>query len=50
MKTSVSGFNIIYLPYADDFRNLDTPQCPTASQTQVDKMKEIVSKLRFRYR
>ncbi|XP_053197268.1 X-ray repair cross-complementing protein 6 [Scomber japonicus] len=44
------GFNVIYLPYADDFRNLDPPQFPTASQMQVDKMKEIVTKLRFKYR
>ncbi|CAI5659503.1 unnamed protein product [Oreochromis niloticus] len=44
------GFNIIYLPFADDFRTLDPPQFPSASQTQVDKMKEIVSKLRFKYR
>ncbi|XP_053269698.1 X-ray repair cross-complementing protein 6 [Pleuronectes platessa] len=44
------GFNVIFLPYADDIRTLDTPQFPSASQTQVDKMKEIVSKLRFKYR
>uniref|UniRef100_A0A3Q4MA68 DNA helicase n=1 Tax=Neolamprologus brichardi TaxID=32507 RepID=A0A3Q4MA68_NEOBR len=44
------GFNVIYLPFADDFRTLDPPQFPLASQTQVDKMKEIVSKLRFKYR
>uniref|UniRef100_A0A8C4HKH4 DNA helicase n=1 Tax=Dicentrarchus labrax TaxID=13489 RepID=A0A8C4HKH4_DICLA len=44
------GFNVIYLPYADDLRTLDPPQCPSASQIQVDKMKEIVSKLRFKYR
>ncbi|XP_041829842.1 X-ray repair cross-complementing protein 6 [Melanotaenia boesemani] len=44
------GFNVIYLPYADDIRTLDTPRCPYASQTQVDKMKEIVSKLRFKYK
>lgn len=44
------GFNVIYLPFADDFRTLDPPQFPSASQTQVDKMKEIVSKLRFKYR
>eukprot|EP00064_Thunnus_orientalis_P010060 superscaffoldBa00001331_g10086 len=44
------GFNVISLPYADDLRTLDPPQCPSASQMQVDKMKEIVSKLRFKYR
>lgn len=45
-----SGFHVIYLPYADDIRTLDPPQFPTASETQVDKMKEIISKLRFKYR
>ncbi|KAM3591334.1 uncharacterized protein V6R79_000337 [Siganus canaliculatus] len=44
------GFNVIYLPYADDIRTLDPPQFPSASQIQVEKMKEIVSKLRFKYR
>uniref|UniRef100_A0A8C3B1I6 DNA helicase n=1 Tax=Cyclopterus lumpus TaxID=8103 RepID=A0A8C3B1I6_CYCLU len=50
VQISPSGFHVIYLPYADDMRTLDPPQCPTASQRQVDKMKEIVSKLRFKYR
>ncbi|XP_017289088.1 X-ray repair cross-complementing protein 6 [Kryptolebias marmoratus] len=44
------GFNVIYLPYADDLRTLDPPRCPPASQMQVDKMKEIVYKLRFKYK
>uniref|UniRef100_A0A3Q4AJU1 DNA helicase n=1 Tax=Mola mola TaxID=94237 RepID=A0A3Q4AJU1_MOLML len=44
------GFNIIYLPYADDIRTLNPPQFSSASQIQVDKMKAIVSKLRFKYR
>ncbi|XP_056285717.1 X-ray repair cross-complementing protein 6 isoform X2 [Pseudoliparis swirei] len=50
VQISASGFHVIYLPYADDIRTLDPPECPTASQSQVDKMKEIVSKLRFKYR
>ncbi|XP_061087698.1 X-ray repair cross-complementing protein 6 [Conger conger] len=44
------GFHAIFLPFADDIRTLDTPQFPTASRSQVDKMKEIVHKLRFKYR
>lgn len=44
------GFNAIFLPYAEDMRCLDPPQNPKASDTQVDKMKEIVQKLRFKYR
>ncbi|XP_028843873.1 X-ray repair cross-complementing protein 6 isoform X2 [Denticeps clupeoides] len=44
------GFHGIFLPYADDIRVLDVPECPTASGEQVDKMKQIVQKLRFQYR
>uniref|UniRef100_A0A3B3BQF5 X-ray repair complementing defective repair in Chinese hamster cells 6 n=1 Tax=Oryzias melastigma TaxID=30732 RepID=A0A3B3BQF5_ORYME len=50
VQISPAGFNVIYLPFADDFRTLDPPRCPYASQVQVDKMKEIISKLRFKYR
>uniref|UniRef100_A0A3P9KEP8 DNA helicase n=1 Tax=Oryzias latipes TaxID=8090 RepID=A0A3P9KEP8_ORYLA len=49
-QISPAGFNVIYLPFADDFRTLDPPRCPYASQMQVNKMKEIISKLRFKYR
>ncbi|KAL6475265.1 hypothetical protein MHYP_G00163050 [Metynnis hypsauchen] len=44
------GFHAISLPYADDIRTLDVHECPTASDEQVQKMKEIVHKLRFKYR
>ncbi|RVE59302.1 hypothetical protein OJAV_G00187310 [Oryzias javanicus] len=50
VQISPAGFNVIYLPFADDFRTLDPPRCPYASQMQVNKMKEIISKLRFKYR
>ncbi|XP_008313041.1 X-ray repair cross-complementing protein 6 isoform X1 [Cynoglossus semilaevis] len=50
VQTKPPGFNVIFLPYADDIRNLDIPHCPIASPIQVNKMKEIVSKLRFKYR
>ncbi|KAJ8263927.1 hypothetical protein GJAV_G00143160 [Gymnothorax javanicus] len=50
MQTTPPGFHAIFLPFADDIRTLDTPQFPIASQAQVDKMKEIVHKLRFKYR
>lgn len=50
VQTRPPGFNVIYLPFADDLRPLDPLGGPVASQTQVDKMKEIVSKLRFKYR
>ncbi|XP_069812798.1 X-ray repair cross-complementing protein 6-like [Dendropsophus ebraccatus] len=44
------GFNLIYLPYADDIRKLDYPEVIPPSEEQVDKMKAIVHKLRFKYR
>ncbi|XP_066563314.1 X-ray repair cross-complementing protein 6 isoform X1 [Amia ocellicauda] len=44
------GFHLIFLPFADDVRTLDTPQKTPATPEQVDKMKEIVHKLRFKYR
>ncbi|XP_042672255.1 X-ray repair cross-complementing protein 6 [Centrocercus urophasianus] len=44
------GFHIIFLPYADDKRNVDFTEKVPANREQVDKMKEIVQKLRFKYR
>ncbi|KAM9462968.1 X-ray repair cross-complementing protein 6 isoform 2-T2 [Clarias gariepinus] len=49
-QTAPSGFHAIFLPYADDIRTLDVHECPTASDEQTNKMKEIVHKLRFKYR
>ncbi|KAF7248517.1 X-ray repair cross-complementing protein 5 [Varanus komodoensis] len=44
------GFHLIYLPYADDKRKIDFTEKVTANEEQVNKMKEIVQKLRFKYR
>ncbi|NXE77840.1 XRCC6 protein, partial [Cochlearius cochlearius] len=44
------GFHVIFLPYADDKRNIDFTAKVPASREQVDKMKEIIQKLRFKYR
>lgn len=44
------GFNLIFIPFADDIRKIDYPEIVPANEEQVDKMKEIVSKLRFKYR
>lgn len=46
----ILGFHVIFLPFADDIRTVDAHVGPTASDEQVDKMKEIVHKLRFKYR
>ncbi|XP_060795804.1 X-ray repair cross-complementing protein 6 [Neoarius graeffei] len=50
VQVAPPGFHAIFLPYADDIRTLDVHECPTASAEQVNKMKEIVHKLRFKYR
>lgn len=44
------GFHVIFQPYADDKRNVDFTENVPASREQVDKMKEIIQKLRFKYR
>ncbi|XP_053577291.1 LOW QUALITY PROTEIN: X-ray repair cross-complementing protein 6 [Bombina bombina] len=44
------GFNLIFLPFADDIRKIDYPEKIPANDEQVDKMKQIVHKLRFKYR
>ncbi|XP_066452534.1 X-ray repair cross-complementing protein 6 isoform X2 [Eleutherodactylus coqui] len=44
------GFNLIFMPFADDMRKIDYHEIVPANDEQVDKMKEIVHKLRFKYR
>ncbi|KAJ6658970.1 hypothetical protein lerEdw1_019607 [Lerista edwardsae] len=50
IQLAPSGFHLIFLPYADDKRKIDFTEMVPANQEQVDKMKEIVQKLRFKYR
>ncbi|XP_058872048.1 X-ray repair cross-complementing protein 5 isoform X1 [Acipenser ruthenus] len=49
VQLSPPGFHVIFLPYADDIRSLDYPEKTSAKPEQIDKMKEIVHKLRFKY-
>ncbi|XP_073500317.1 X-ray repair cross-complementing protein 6 [Phyllobates terribilis] len=44
------GFNLIFIPFADDIRTINYHEIIPANEEQVDKMKEIVHKLRFKYR
>nr|XP_004610780.1 unnamed protein product [Sorex araneus] len=44
------GFHLIFLPYADDKRKVPFTGKVSATPEQVDKMKAIVQKLRFKYR
>ncbi|MEE6502670.1 hypothetical protein FKM82_004595 [Ascaphus truei] len=50
MQSIPPGFNLIFLPFADDIRKVDQPEKVPANEEQVEKMKEIVQKLRFKYR
>ncbi|XP_008495455.1 X-ray repair cross-complementing protein 6 [Calypte anna] len=50
MQIAPPGFHIIFLPYADDKRNIDFTEKVPASREQVNKMKEIIKKLQFKYR
>ncbi|XP_078060614.1 X-ray repair cross-complementing protein 6-like, partial [Mustelus asterias] len=45
-----SGFHLIYLPYADDVRKIGFTEKRVASEDQIEKMKSVVQKLRFKYR
>jgi len=49
LQINPPGFHMVYLPYADDIRKLDVEEHPKANEQQIDKMKEIVDKLKFTY-
>ncbi len=43
------GFHVIYLPYADDIRNLKLDPTPKATTDQVVKAKKLVKTLRIKF-
>ena len=43
------GFHMVYLPYADDLRKVTVEEHPRANEEQIDKMKEVIDKLKFTY-
>ncbi|KAI8489562.1 X-ray repair cross-complementing protein 6 [Branchiostoma belcheri] len=49
MQSTPAGFHVIFLPFADDLRKLNFEDTPRAKQDQVDKAKEIINKLKFKY-
>lgn len=49
-QVSPPGFQLIFLPYADDKRKVPVTEKVMANPEQVDKMKAIVQKLRFKYK
>ncbi|XP_021565873.1 X-ray repair cross-complementing protein 6 isoform X2 [Carlito syrichta] len=50
VQVTPPGFQLVFLPYADDKRKVPFPEKVVANPEQVDKMKAIVQKLRFQYR
>lgn len=50
IQVTPGGFQLVFLPYADDKRKVPFTEKVTANQEQIDKMKAIVQKLRFTYR
>ncbi|XP_020376347.2 X-ray repair cross-complementing protein 6 [Rhincodon typus] len=50
MQIIPPGFHLIFLPYADDIRKVDFTEKAVANEDQIEKMKLIVQKLRFKYR
>ncbi|KAI5765176.1 XRCC6 [Gulo gulo luscus] len=50
IQVTPPGFQLVFLPYADDKRKVPFTEKVTANPEQIDKMKAIVQKLRFNYR
>ncbi|XP_043777488.1 X-ray repair cross-complementing protein 6-like [Cervus elaphus] len=50
IQVAPPGFQLFFLPYADDKRKVPFTEKVMANPEQVDKMKAIVQKLRFKYR
>ncbi|KAI5942853.1 X-ray repair cross-complementing protein 6 [Manis javanica] len=50
VQVTPPGFQLVFLPYADDKRKVPFTEKVTANPEQIDKMKAIVQKLRFKYR
>ncbi|XP_060045036.1 X-ray repair cross-complementing protein 6 [Erinaceus europaeus] len=50
VQVTPPGFHLVFLPYADDKRKVPFTEKVMANPDQVNKMKAIVQKLRFKYR
>jgi len=49
MQIKPPGFHVCYLPYSDDIRKVKIESFAKADEQQIDKMKEIIDKLSFKY-
>ncbi|XP_027447596.1 X-ray repair cross-complementing protein 6 isoform X1 [Zalophus californianus] len=50
IQVTPPGFQLVFLPYADDKRKVPFTEKVVANPEQIDKMKAVVQKLRFNYR
>nr|XP_048301030.1 X-ray repair cross-complementing protein 6 [Myodes glareolus]XP_048301031.1 X-ray repair cross-complementing protein 6 [Myodes glareolus]XP_048301032.1 X-ray repair cross-complementing protein 6 [Myodes glareolus] len=50
VQVTPAGFQLVFLPFADDKRKVPFTEKVMANPEQIDKMKAIVHKLRFTYR
>ncbi|XP_069855743.1 X-ray repair cross-complementing protein 6 [Dipodomys merriami] len=50
IQVTPPGFQLVFLPYADDKRKVPLTDKVIANSEQIDKMKAIVQRLRFKYR
>ncbi|CAF1005109.1 unnamed protein product [Didymodactylos carnosus] len=48
-KIASNGFHVAYLPYADDIRSLPKFDPPRATQDQIQKFRQIIKALKFKY-
>ncbi|XP_067655982.1 X-ray repair cross-complementing protein 6-like [Haliotis asinina] len=49
VQTIPPGFHVIFLPFADDFRKVPAEDCPRATTEQIDKAKDVIKKLQFKF-
>lgn len=49
IQTSPSGFHVIYLPFADDFRQIDRKLHAKASANNIALFSKCINKLKFKY-
>jgi len=49
VQVSPPGFHVIFLPTADDFRKVNYEETPRANTEQIDKAKEVIKRLKFRF-
>lgn len=49
VQVTPPGFHVIFLPSADDFRKLNYEETPRANAEQIEKAKELIKRLKFKF-